>query len=86
MANIAKFNSRVVMKHDIEANWITAGNNGFIPLEGEIIVYTNLKKMKIGDGQTGVNNLPFFTYSIDEIDEFLSNKSQVQLIAWAEQD
>jgi hypothetical protein len=57
MANITKFNSRVIMKHDTEAAWNAAIN--FIPLEGEIIIYTDLNKMKIGNGVDKVYDLPF---------------------------
>lgn len=57
MANIAKYNARVVMKHDVQVNWDKATN--FVPLEGEIIVYDDLNKIKIGDGITNVINLPF---------------------------
>ena len=34
-----EFNMRMMQKHDTEANWDTAGNNGFVPLNGEIIIY-----------------------------------------------
>lgn len=51
-------NSRFQQKHDIEANWLKAVN--FVPLAGEMIVYTDLKKFKIGDGVNYVNDLPFF--------------------------
>ena len=73
MANIAKFNSRVVMKHDTEANWNTAGNNNFIPLLGEIIVYDSdnnysYERFKIGDGITQVHKLPFVS-SIEDVTE-----------------
>lgn len=32
-------NARVTLKHDIEANWITAGKNDFCPLAGEVIIF-----------------------------------------------
>ena len=73
MANTAKFNTRVIQKHDIEANWLKA--TGFIPLEGEVIIYDaevagdelpagrteriTHARMKIGDGVTLVSNLEF---------------------------
>ena len=57
MANVVKYNSRVVMKHDTKAHWDLAVN--FIPLAGEIIVYDDLKKIKVGDGVTKVNDLKF---------------------------
>ena len=54
---------RVQHKHDIEANWDKASN--FIPRDGEIIIYkadenNTAARIKIGDGKTSVNNLPFF--------------------------
>lgn len=54
--------SRIIQKHDIEANWNKAVN--FVPMRGELIVYdiddTHLyERFKIGDGVTNVNDLPF---------------------------
>lgn len=55
-------NGRYVQKHDVEANWLKA--TGFIPLEGELIVYEAdetcaYPRFKVGDGATNVNDLPF---------------------------
>lgn len=65
--------SRIVHKHDIESNWSKATN--FIPKQGEIIVYDidanyNYGRLKIGDGITKVEELPFVSSTItnDEID------------------
>lgn len=57
-----RFNTRLVNKHDVEANWLKATN--FIPMQGEIICYDvdenySYERFKIGDGITNVNNLPF---------------------------
>lgn len=56
------FNTRIVHKHDTEANWNKAVN--FIPKNAEIIVYDkdsshNYTRIKVGDGETTVVNLPF---------------------------
>ena len=56
------FNTRIVHKHDTEANWLKAVN--FIPKQGEIIVYDidttyTYERFKIGDGKTLVSALPF---------------------------
>lgn len=57
---------RLTLKHDIAANWKKAVN--FIPLAGEIIIYDGIvedgkyieiPKLKIGDGKTKLNDLPF---------------------------
>lgn len=67
--------TRVQNKHDTEENWGKA--SGFIPLMGEIIIYDpDLDnedpskrypgvRVKIGDGETPVNSLPF---ALDETD------------------
>lgn len=55
-------NVRYILKHDTEENWKKASN--FSPKNGEPIIYdidsTHTKqRIKIGDGSTNVNNLPF---------------------------
>ena len=66
-------NSRIKFKRDTTANWNAA--RGFIPLEGEIIVYNDydskqkeingelktilVPNIKIGDGMAYVQDLPF---------------------------
>lgn len=56
MAN-KTYQGRIVQKHDSSANWAKAIN--FIPLKGEIIIYDDLNKIKIGNGTTKVNDLDF---------------------------
>ena len=60
--------TRLVNKHDIEANWLKATN--FTPLQGELIVYDvdenyNYERIKMGDGVTNVNELPFISSQVD---------------------
>ena len=59
-----QINGRIIQKHDSEANWKKATN--FIPKAGEIIIYDTDEthhycRIKIGDGSTLINNLPFST-------------------------
>ena len=51
------YNTRITQKHDTKENWDKVED--FIPLEGEIIVYDGLNKIKIGDGATRLIDLPF---------------------------
>ena len=60
--------TRIQLKSDTEANWNKAGpkngSNGFVPLAGELIVYTAdathpFSRLKAGDGVTNVVDLPF---------------------------
>ena len=57
-----RITTRIIHKHDTEENWL---KSSFIPKQGEIIVYDvdttyTYERMKIGDGITNVNDLPFF--------------------------
>ena len=66
MATEKNISSRIINKHDIEANWNKATN--FIPKAGEIIVYDrdetyDYERFKIGDGETAVAALPFGSIS-----------------------
>ena len=54
-----KLKTRIQQKTDTKANWDKAVN--FVPLKGEAIIYSDLNKMKVGDGTTSVGNLPFVT-------------------------
>lgn len=45
-----------IIKNDTSVNWAKAT---FVPNKGEIILYTDLLKLKIGDGITSINDLPF---------------------------
>ena len=61
--------ARLQMKSDTEANWIKAVN--FTPKKGEIIVYladeTHFSpRIKIGNGSSNVNDLPFLSNSSPE--------------------
>jgi hypothetical protein len=79
-------NARFTPKGDIEANWKKA--NGFVPLKKELILYLPddkhpITRIKVGDGITGINELPF---SVDEI-EFPEIEIPEQVQAnWAQND
>jgi hypothetical protein len=86
MATQKVIKTRVINKHDTEANWLKAVN--FVPWQSELIIYDKevdangntlelpegrqepytYERFKIGDGITNVNELPFATNPITEID------------------
>ena len=80
MANEKYLKGRFQQKTDIEKNWEKAKN--FIPLDGEIIVYKDIKKLKIGDGVTTVGNLEFYTGEIDEkiFEDYVTKKEFDELV------
>lgn len=61
----SQIDTRIKLKRDTTVNWNT--KLGFIPLEGEVIIYTdyiqssegNIPNIKIGDGKAYVQDLPF---------------------------
>jgi uncharacterized protein (UPF0212 family) len=64
-----KIITRVIHKHEIEANWALATN--FVPMQGELIVYDvdskhNYERIKIGDGVQNVNDLPFVNVDLTD--------------------
>ena len=74
--------TRMQLKSDIETNWnklgAKDGNPGFIPLRGELIIYSadsnhTYSRLKVGDGSTNVVNLPF-------IDSGTINGEEVELV------
>lgn len=63
--SVKQFNNvRLNLKHDTEQKWLQTNN--FIPNKGEAIVYDKdetyaYPRLKIGDGETNVNDLPFIS-------------------------
>lgn len=49
--------TRIKNKSDTSANWAKVPN--FIPLDGEVIIYSDMNNVKIGDGKTKIGALPF---------------------------
>lgn len=76
MATEKNISSRVVFKHDIEANWKLATN--FTPKAGELILYDpspndinypyDYTRIKLGDGSTKVNDLPFLFDKLHDLE------------------
>lgn len=79
-------NVRYQHKHEIEKNWQKAVN--FIPLQAEIIVYDAdsihpQARLKIGDGKTSINDLPFYGEKKDLVwGDFTNNTISSSSIAW----
>ena len=69
---------QTLIKKDTSTNWSKAKN--FIPKENEIIIYTDFNGIKIGNGKTKVNDLPFVDnneYNIED-DTLVINTKEVK--------
>ena len=53
--------TRIQHKYDTQTNWDKA--TGFTPKKGELIIYSDIKKFKVGDGNSKLSALEF--YDID---------------------
>ena len=65
-----RLNGRIVLKHDIEANWNLANN--FYPEKGEVVIYDidsthSYERFKIGDGAHLPKDLPFYAGSWNDL-------------------
>jgi hypothetical protein len=79
--NSKTIKARVQSKHDVEENWLKA--TGFVPLAGEQIVYEadathDKPRIKIGDGKTNVNDLPFIASDLQDHDHGISDVDGLQ--------
>lgn len=83
--NTNTIKTRIQLKSDTEANWNKAGpkdgSPGFIPLRGEIIIYSAdethaFSRLKVGDGETNVVTLPFIDAgTLNGYDEIIIKKA-----------
>lgn len=65
---MAEIKTRIIQKHETEANWNKA--TGFIPKLGEVIIYDpdtthTRSRIKVGDGIKIVSALPFSSQNVD---------------------
>ena len=68
-------NTRIINKHETQSDW---EKSSFIPKQGEVIIYDidanySYERMKIGDGVSTVNQLPFIDDSIKTSIETAAN-------------
>ena len=64
MDNVQQILTRIVTRNDSSTNWETTNP---VLLKGEMGVATDLNKIKIGDGITEWNKLPYSGISMDEV-------------------
>lgn len=64
MEQLMNIFTRIQHKIDTQENWESIGET-FCPLNGELIIYSDINKIKIGDGSTSLNSLSY-SYFVDE--------------------
>lgn len=58
--------TRIQNKRGTTAEWATGTAPNFVPKDGEIVAYTDVHRIKVGDGTTKVSALPFVDNKIPE--------------------
>lgn len=74
MANTT-LKTRIILNNKTEAEWIA--DNTFVPLKGEMCVYTDLHKAKVGDGVTVIADLPFAWLTQEDVDIIVGESTHV---------
>lgn len=72
MAN-ATLKTRLIINNKTAAEWNESAT--FVPLKGEICLYIDQKKAKIGDGATSIANLPFAWLTSEEVQQLITDAS-----------
>lgn len=71
MANTT-LNVRLVLNNKTSTEWASSTYSSTVPLKGEVCIYSDLRKIKIGDGTNTIANLSFANLTPEEIQSLIS--------------
>ena len=71
--NILK--TRIVLNNLTEAEWLSDAYNSRVTLKGEVCIYSDLRKIKIGDGVNTITDLTFANLTPEEIQSLIKAAS-----------
>lgn len=64
--------TRIVLNNKTNSEWASDTYKAVVPLKGEVCIYSDLRKIKIGDGTTTIANLAFANLTPEEINSLIS--------------
>ncbi len=67
--------TRIVLNNKTNEEWASSAYVNTVPLKGEICIYSDLKKIKIGDGTNKIGDLTFATLTQEEIQTLIDASS-----------
>ena len=67
--------TRIVLNNKTNEEWTSSAYVNTVPLKGEICIYSDLKKIKIGDGTNKIGDLTFATLTQEEIQALIDASS-----------
>lgn len=72
--------TKIKLRRDISTNWSSINP---ILAEGEVGLETNTKKFKVGDGTTHWNDLPYYTHSLEDLNNItISSPTNGQVLGY----
>lgn len=67
--------TRIVLNNKTNEEWISSTYNSTVPLKGEVCIYSDLRKIKIGDGTTTISELKFANLTPEEVTQLIQASS-----------
>ena len=67
--------TRIVLNNKTSAEWSSETYSATVPLKGEVCIYSDLKKIKIGDGTNTIADLAFANLTPEEVQALISASS-----------
>lgn len=67
--------TRIVLNNKTNAEWTSDTYKTTVPLKGEVCIYSDLRKIKIGDGTNTITNLAFANLTPEEIQSLIEAAS-----------
>lgn len=74
MANTT-LKTRIVLNNKTQAEWESETYSSTVPLKGEVCIYSDLRKIKIGDGTSTIAELTFANLTPEEVQSLISAAS-----------
>lgn len=67
--------TRIVLNNKTNEEWVSSTYSSTVPLKGEICIYSDLRKIKIGDGVNTITDLTFANLTPEEIQSLIQAAS-----------
>lgn len=67
--------TRIILNNMTESEWNSSDYSSRVPLKGEVCIYSDLRKIKIGDGTTTISELKFANLTPEEVAQLIQASS-----------
>lgn len=67
--------TRIVLNNKTSSEWASTDNSSKVPLKGEVCIYSDLNKIKIGNGTSTITDLTFANLTPEEVQSLIQAAS-----------